>query len=159
MLEDLLGWIVVLIGAVVMKFTDVTILDPLMSIGIAVFILINAVKGTSEALKIFLERAPADVDIEELRLHICAIDGVKGVHHMHVWSMDGHNGYATLHAVVDEELRAEVKGRIREELSEHGVSHATIELEFEGEECTEPECRAKDWSVGHHRHHHHHGHC
>ena len=156
MLEDVLGWIVVLIGAIVMRFTSFSIIDPLMSIGVAVFIFINAFKNLKEAIDLFLEKTPHGISVEELREHIEEIDGILGVHHIHVWSMDGHSNYATMHVVTDEDQH-EIKERIREELSEHGIRHATLELETSGEPCHEEHCHVEHHSdSGHHHHHHHH---
>ncbi len=159
MLEDVLGWVVVLVGAVVMKFTDISVIDPLMSIGVALFILINALKNLKEVLDLFLAKIPHGIEVEEIEEHICRIDGVRGVHHIHIWSMDGHNNYATMHIVADGDAH-ELKHRIREELHEHGIGHATLEFEAEGEHCHEEHCHVEfDESAGHsHGHHHHHGH-
>ena len=154
MLEDVLGWVVVLVGAIVMRFTDISIIDPLMSIGVAVFILINAIKNLSEALEIFLEKAPRNINISELKEHICEIDGVINVHHVHAWSIDGHNNYATMHVMAKGDLH-EIKEKIREELREHGVGHVTLELEAEGEHCHDEHCHVEHTlSTGHHHHHH-----
>lgn len=158
MLEDVLGWAVVLIGALVMKFTDFAIIDPIMSIGVAVFILINAVKNLKEVVDLFLEKLPPHLHIDEIKEHICEIDGVAGVHHIHIWSMDGQSNYATMHVVCTGEAQ-EVKRKIREELKEHGINHVTLELEAEDENCGEENCHVhhEEASGGHH-HHHHHGH-
>ena len=63
MLEDVLGWIVVLIGAIIMKFTDISILDPIISIFVALFILLNSFKTLKEILDLFLEKTPHSVNI------------------------------------------------------------------------------------------------
>ena len=159
MLEDVLGWVVVLIGAIVMKFTDISILDPLLSIGVAIFILINALKNLGGAINLFLEKAPNGVDINELKAHILEIDGVLDVHHIHVWSMDGHSHYATMHVVVNGSAY-EIKEKVREELSLRGIGHATLELETEGEHCHNQCCHVEFHSLSghHHQHHHHHHH-
>ncbi|MBQ2377923.1 MAG: cation transporter, partial [Clostridia bacterium] len=70
MLEDVLGWAVVLVGAVVMRFTDLAVIDPLMSILVAVFILINVVAGLKEIVEIILEKAPDGIDVRELSDHL-----------------------------------------------------------------------------------------
>ena len=156
MLEDVLGWVVVLVGAIVMKFTNFYIIDPLLSIGVAVFILINAWKNLKEALNLFLEKTPNSINIKEIKEHICEINGVVGVHHVHVWSMDGHHNYATMHVVANGDTH-EIKHAIREELKEHGIGHATLELEEENEHCHEEHCHVEVVSShGHHHHHHHH---
>lgn len=156
MLEDVLGWIVVLVGAIIMRFTDISILDPLMSIGVAIFIFINAIKNLGGAINLFLEKTPHGVHMSELKEHILAIDGVLDAHHIHVWSMDGHNHYATMHVVVRGNS-CEIKEKIREELKEHGIGHVTLELESEGERCHNENCHVEFHSTsGHHHHHHHH---
>lgn len=159
MLEDVLGWVVVLIGAIIMRFTDIKIIDPLMSMGVAAFIFINAIRNLRDVIDLFLEKIPHGVDPDEIEKHLLAIDGVWGVHHVHVWSIDGQKNYATMHVVVNGD-HGEIKSHIREELAEHGISHVTLELEAEGEECGEHNCHIEHSSEGghHHHHHHHHGH-
>ena len=155
MLEDVLGWIVVLVGAIVMRFTEISIIDPIMSIGVAVFILVNAIKNLSEVLEIFLEKTPHDISIRELKEHICEIDGVVDVHHINAWSIDGHNHYATMHIVASGDFH-DIKDKIREELREHGIGHVTLELESVGEHCHEENCHVEHMHLlGHHHHHHH----
>ncbi len=155
MLEDVLGWVVVLIGAVIMRFTDISIIDPILSICVAVFIFINAIKNLKEVLDLFLEKIPQDINIDEIKEHILHIDGVKGVHHIHIRSIDGHHNYATMHIVTDGDSH-KIKDKVREELSEHGIVHATLELESENEHCHEEDCHIHfEHSSGHHHHHHH----
>ncbi len=155
MLEDVLGWAVVLVGAVVMRFTDLAIIDPILSIGVAVFIFVNAVKNLKEAIDLFLEKTPHGIVVAEIRAHIMEIEGVRDVHHIHLWSMDGYHNYATMHIVTNSEPHA-IKDAIREELREHGVGHATLELEREGEHCYEQHCQIETRSHSGHHHHHHH---
>ena len=153
MLEDVLGWVVVLIGAIIMRFTDLYIIDAIMSIGVAVFILINAIKNLKDGLNIFLEKVPSCVDINEIKEHICDIEGVSDVHHIHIWTIDGINNYATMHIVTSDNPH-KVKEDVRSELTEHGIGHVTIEIENEGEHCENIKCEIKH--TGSHGHHHHH---
>ena len=153
MLEDVLGWAVVLIGAIVMRFVEVPVLDPLMSIGVAVFIIINAVRNLKEILDLFLEKLPQGIDLEEIKEHILHLEQVEDVHHIHIWSMDGHNHYATMHIVTGGDPHA-VKHLVKEELREHGIGHATLELEAPGEYCHQKDCSVETHHSGHHHHHH-----
>ena len=156
MLEDVLGWAVVLVGAVVMRFTDFALIDPIMSIGVSLFILINTVKNLKSVFELFLEKAPHDIEVAEIKSHIEKIDGVLGVHHIHLWSIDGQNNFATLHVVTDSDVHI-IKDKIREEMHEHGIGHVTIETETSLEHCHEEECRVEvQPHHGHHHHHHHH---
>lgn len=154
MLEDVLGWAVVLIGAIVMRFTDWSLLDPIMSIGVAIFIFINAVKNLKAVLDIFLEKIPDGISVKEITEHICEIEGVNDVHHIHLRTLDGHNIYATMHIVTDSDPH-EIKERVREELNTHGITHSTLELETSTEHCHHKHCHIEH--IGeHHCHHHHH---
>lgn len=147
MLEDVLGWGIVLLGAVVMKFTDFALIDAFMSIGVAIFILINAIKNLKEITEIFLEKSPCN--IEKIKEHIKNIENVIDVHHIHIWSLDGQNNCATMHVVTN----CEIKDKIREELYEHGIRHVTLEIEREGEYCCEKTCHMEFCEKSGHHHH------
>ena len=157
MLEDVLGWIAVLVGAVIMRFTDLAFIDPLMSICIAIFILINAVRTLGVSIELLLEKTPHGIDVSEIREHLCEIDGVTDVHHIHIWSLDGVTNCATMHIVADGD-HAEIKSAVRHELAEHGITHTTLELESTAEDCSAQECTPHGDSHNHGCHHHHHGH-
>ena len=155
MLEDVLGWVVVLIGSVLMKFTDISLIDSIMSIGIALFILINAFKNMKSILDLFLEKTPKNISVEEIKKHLLEIKGIIDVHHVHIWSIDGYNNYSTMHVVTDEKNIKELKNKIREEMNEHGICHTTIEIEDKDDNCDEKECEIKvNNEIGHHHHHH-----
>lgn len=152
MLEDVLGWIVVLIGSILIKFTNIIYIDAILSIGVALFILRHAARNIKEVLDLFLEKTPENIDIEELKHHLKEIKGIIDIHHIHIRSIDGYNNFMTLHAVV-KKYDSEIKKQIKEELEEHGICHSTIELELENEECKNKTCKLE-----HHEHHHHHHH-
>ena len=156
MLEDVLGWAVVLVGSVIIRLTGLYIIDPIMSIGVALFILINAVRGFRQIGQLFLEKTPDGVDIKEIKEHLLTIEGVEDIPHIHIRSLDGEVCCATLHAVVVGDV-AKVKHSIKEELKEHGIVHSTVETESEDEVCKEQECSVEA-SHSHHGHHHHHHH-
>ena len=151
MLEDVLGWAVVLVGAIIMNFTDIRMIDPLMSIGVALFILFNALKNLKAVLDLFLEKAPGEINISKLREHLLEIEGVEDIHHIHVWSIDGYNNYATMHIVTRAADVQKIKYQIRQELCEHSICHAV--LETEPEICQDKECHIEVHHPGHHHHH------
>lgn len=154
MLEDVLGWMVVLIGAIVMRFTDFKLIDPILSIGVAVYIFIHAFSHLKEALNLFLVKIPKGINIYEIKSHLSEIPNVLDVHHIHIWSMDGNQNYATMHIVTNGD-HLSVKKAVKEELKEHGIVHTTLEFETENEHCEEKSC---DTHSSHEHHHHHHGH-
>ena len=155
MVEDVLGWMVVLIGAIVMRFTDFKLIDPILSIAVAVYIFIHAFSHLKEALDLFLVKIPEGIEIDEIKHHLLEIDGVLDVHHIHVWSMDGNQNYATMHIVTNSN-HLKIKKAIKEELFEHGIVHATLELESEKEHCEDKHCHTHSSSKHHHHAHHHH---
>ena len=156
MLEDVLNWVVVLIGAIVMRFTDFVLIDPIMSIGVAVFIFISAVKNMKETVELFLEKTPRGIQVAEIKAHIMDIDDVLDVHHIHIWSMDGYHHCATMHIVTNADSH-QIKDAVRTELRRHGIDHATLELEWGREPCHEACCHLElPKDAGHHHHHHHH---
>ena len=155
MLEDVHGWVVVLVGAIIMRFTDISVIDPIMSIIVALFIFINAIKNLKEVLDLFLEKIPNNISIDEIKKHLMHIDGIIDIHHIHIWSMDGHLNFATMHIVADENSHT-IKDKIREELKEHGIGHATLEIENPEDHCHEEHCHIEFDNSHSHSHHHHH---
>lgn len=155
MMEDVLGWIVVLIGAFVIKVTEINMIDSILSIGVACYVLIHALTSFKDIVDLFLTKVPSSVNVSELSKHILEIDGVEDVHHVHVWSMDGVNNYATMHIVSNKKDILKLKKLIREKLEEHDINHVTIEIDNNKEECSDKECEVKH-SNSHHHHHHHH---
>jgi cobalt-zinc-cadmium efflux system protein len=157
MLEDVLGWAVVLVGAIVMRFTDIKLIDPILSICVAVYIFIHAFSHLNEALDLFLVKTPEGIDIDEIKSELMKLDGVTDVHHIHVWSMDGNGNYATMHIVTDSD-QTEIKRSVKEALHDRGIVHATLETETEQEKCTDEHCRVLNSCEDGHQHHHHHHH-
>ena len=143
----------VLVGALVMRFTDFALIDPLMSIGVAVFILVHAIRYLGQIIDLFLMKTPQGMQVESIREHLMELDGVRDVHHLHIWSMDGQNIYATMHIVTSADSH-EIKERVRKELREHGICHVTLELEAVGEHCHEKNCRVEFSAPSGHAHHH-----
>ena len=158
MLEDVLGWVVVLVGAVVMKLTNISIIDPLMSIGVALFILINATRMLIQAIDLFMEKVPDEIDIEEIKEHLMNIHGVDDVHHLHIWSLDGQRNYATVHVATVYDDYREVKQMVKKEMAKHGITHVTIEIELDDEVCTDKLCKIKHIHSEHSHAHYHVGH-
>ena len=157
MLEDVLTWIVVLVGAVVMRYTDWTVIDPLVSVAVAVYVFIHAVGHLRAAVDIFLEKVPDGYTVEEIKTRVETIEGVTDAHHVHVRSIDGYTHAASLHVVADGDSAA-VKAAVRALLGEMGIAHVTVEVEAEGEVCGQPWCDLVECHNHDGRHHHHHHH-
>jgi cobalt-zinc-cadmium efflux system protein len=144
LLEDVLGWLAILIGSIVMHFYNIPILDPIMSVGIACFILYNVVSNVGKSLRIILQGIPVEVDIKAISEHLQHFEGVENVHDLHVWSVDGNYNVLTVHLVLnnslDMEKLAQLKAEIRDSLQEKEIQHATIEFETADEKCCFEKC-------------------
>ena len=139
LLEDVLGWVAVLIGAVLMHFTGWAWLDPALSIGFTLFILFNVVKALHKTLALFLQVTPDPTMLQQINSQLAALDFVKSMHHVHLWSLDGEQHVLTMHieiatpATMAEQI--EYKQRIARMLAPYQLSHTTVEFELSGEAC------------------------
>ncbi|MTI40194.1 cation diffusion facilitator family transporter [Fulvivirga lutimaris] len=144
LLEDVLGWVAVLIGAIVMYFYDLPIIDPLLSLGIACFILFNVFKNLKSVFKIIMQGVPQDTNQKKIKSFLEDLDGVENIHDLHIWSMDGQYNVLTVHIVTQENLQMEalvpLKQKIHKELKTYGINHATLEFETKDEKCVLEDC-------------------
>lgn len=139
LLEDVLGWVAVLIVAVILQFKDIHYLDPALSILITVYILWGVIKRLKETMFLFLQGTPQDIDLVEIEKKMLAINNVKSLHHSHVWSLDGEHHVFTIHLKLEKissftEI-LEVKKSTKKVLKEYNFTHYTIETELEDETC------------------------
>lgn len=131
MLEDVLGWAAVLVVAFVLRFTDWYILDPILSILIAAFILYKILPEFIESSKVFMNIVPKDIDMDELKEKILKIDNVQGITNLHTHSLDGENNHFSAVLFVntkDVDKIEEIKDKVRLELIEFNVTKTTIEV-------------------------------
>lgn len=139
LLEDVLGWVAVLIVSIILLFWDIPILDPILSILILSYVLFNVVKNLKETLLVFLQGVPSDIDLPSLESKISEIDNVVSVHQLQLWSLDGAEHVLTIHVVIKEGTSVNeiisLKRNVKALLNESQVEHATIEIEFENEDC------------------------
>ncbi|RME89534.1 MAG: cation transporter [Candidatus Hydrogenedentota bacterium] len=139
LLEDILGGVLLLVVSLVMMFYPLYILDSLLSIVFATFILYNVLNLLIRISKIFLQSIPENVKLEDLEKEMISTSYVKSVHDMHVWSLDGEYHILTAHVVIDPNISLqnalETKCSIKQKIHEAGIDHATIEIEREGEDC------------------------
>jgi cobalt-zinc-cadmium efflux system protein len=141
-LEDVLGWVAVLVGALVMTFVNVPLLDPILSISIACFILLNVYKNIRSVLKIILQAVPENLSEIELKKQLADFTEIIEIHDIHSWSMDGNYNVVTFHAVIKEnktpvELES-LKSKIKTKLLKTNINHITIE--FETQNCEIVNC-------------------
>ncbi|AZJ32226.1 cobalt-zinc-cadmium efflux system protein [Tenacibaculum mesophilum] len=146
LLEDVLGWGVVLIASIVMQFWNIPVLDPVLSIAIAGFVLYNVYKNIKESIRIILQGTPENISVEEIQQRIVSMKDVEGIHDCHLWTMDGEYNVFTAHLVLkDKEISWEKWYKMKQEIKQvlhddFHLEHITLELEFTSQECDYENC-------------------
>ena len=129
-LEDTLGWVAVILMAIILRFTDWYILDPLLSLVISFFILSKAIPRFWSTLKIFLDAVPEGIDIEQVKSDLEQLEYVASVNQLNLWTMDGLEKNAIIHVCLEHVKHMEVcKESIRDLLKERGFQNVTIEVD------------------------------
>lgn len=139
LLEDVLGWVAVLVVAVVLFFVDLPFLDPALSLLITLYILYNVIKRLKTTLFIFLQGVPEDINLEEIEAKILNIKNISSLHHTHVWSLEGNNHVFTTHIKLNNihsfQQLMEAKKEVKKILQHYNFNHYTIEMELNNESC------------------------
>ena len=131
-LEDTLGWVAVILMAIVLRFTDWYILDPLLSLAISFFILSKALPRFWSTLKIFLDAVPEGVDIQKIKTDLAELDHVSSINQLNLWTMDGLEKNAIVHVCLKEMEHMETcKESIRIFLKDCGFQNITIEVDVD----------------------------
>lgn len=145
LLEDVLGWAVVLIGSVLIYFTGWAFLDPLLSIGFTLFILLNVWRSLKRTLALFLQVTPDAALTRELEQALLALPFVDSAHHLHLWSLDGEQHVLTVHLRLktdaDSLHLSQFKEEVRLVLAPHQLAHTTVEFEAPAEPCRDDKHR------------------
>lgn len=139
MLEDVLGWIAVLVAGIVMLFTDSMYIDPALSVIITLYVLWHVIKRLKETAQIFMMGSPNNISIAEIEEEILKIDRIQSLHHTHLWSLDGEQHVFTSHVKLNSVSNLADLIKVKKELSKimkhYGFSHSTLELELDEESC------------------------
>ena len=129
-LEDILGWLAVILVSLILRFTDWYFLDPLLSLVIAGFILSKALPKFWENIQIFLDHVPSDVDLSQLYQEIAALENVRAITQLNVWTTDGLEKFAMLHICLENpKLLAETQAVLRQKLLAYGIAKVTIQTD------------------------------
>ena len=140
MAADTLVSIGVVISGIVIKHTGWFIIDPIISIVIAVVILISTWELLRDSMRLALDGVPEGIEVDEVAQMMRDTEHVTDVHHLHIWAMSTTENAMTAHVVVDDEHEAaHVRKAIKEALQTKGITHATIEIES-GNGCCDKEC-------------------
>jgi len=159
-LEDTLGWLAVIVVAIILRYTDWYFLDPLLSLLISAFILSKALPRFWSTLKIFLDAVPEGVDIQQVKSDLEQLDHVISINQLNLWTMDGLEKNAIVHVCLEHVNHMEVcKEAIRTLLKDCGFQNITIEVDEDlathrAHKRNIEELEA-DQHHGHDHHHHH----
>jgi cobalt-zinc-cadmium efflux system protein len=139
LLEDVLGWAAAFVVSLVMIFVKIPILDPILSLGIACYILFNIYNNLRDALKVILQGVPENIDGEEIEKALLNIEGVASVHDLHLWTMDGEFNISSIHVVIGTNQKnsdiIEIKKQVKQVMMRFKIQHTTVETEQNKEEC------------------------
>lgn len=143
LMEDVLGWVVILIGAIFMAFYPLPILDPIMAIGVAFWVLWNAFHNLKETMKVFLQATPGQFEMATVVSSMKALPKVDDVHHVHVWSIDGEHHILTAHVIVAADCSIETAHELKNQIKAHlfrqfHIQEATLEIEWPNQKCADP---------------------
>ena len=157
-MEDTLGWLAVILMAIVLRFTDWYILDPLLSLVISIFILSKAIPRFWSTLKIFLDAVPEGVDIKQVKSDLEQLDHVASLNQLNLWTMDGLEKNAIVHVCLKEIEQMELcKESIRSKLKDCGFQNITIEIDADlASHQTHKRNMEELEAVQNHGHEHHH---
>ena len=153
-LEDTLGWLAVILMAIILRFTDWYILDPLLSLVISIFILSKAIPRFWSTLKIFLDAVPEGIETAKLEKELARLTNVKSVNQLSIWSMDGLENDAIVHLCIEDgEQMMGAKEAVRQCLEERGVQNITIEVDSSQSNHAQHRRRVRELEQKHGHHH------
>ncbi|MDR1582164.1 MAG: cation diffusion facilitator family transporter [Prevotellaceae bacterium] len=139
LMEDVLGWAAVLVASVVMIFVKIPVLDPILSLGIACYILFNIYNNLRDTLRVILQGTPENIDGEEIERTLLNIEGIESLHDLHLWTMDGEFNISSIHIVVgtnqDNSGITEIKNQVKKVMKQFNIQHSTVEVEQSEEYC------------------------
>lgn len=141
LLEDVLGWIAVLLGATVIYFTGWSWIDPLLAIAIGVYVMYNAVKNLLAGMAVMLQAVPKGLEVEQLEQDLRSIEGVSDVHDIHIWSLDGSYTVGTFHVVTSGmHCTGQLMDKVSAILKKHKIDHPTVQWEDAPSNCSIMSC-------------------
>jgi cobalt-zinc-cadmium efflux system protein len=139
LIEDVLGWAAVLVMGVISLFVDAPILDPLLSIGITVFVLFNAVRNVWATARVFMQAVPPEINLTDVEHKLVTVQGVQSVHNLRIWSLDGEHNVLSAHLVVspqaDGATLQRIKADSRAALADLHLDDSAIQLDFGDADC------------------------
>jgi len=133
-LSDALGSVGVIIGAVIIYFTNWYWVDTIIAVAIGFWVLPRTWILLKQSINILLEGVPEEVDVEKLRNDLLALEGVESIHQLKVWAITSKNIHLTVHLFAPNADRNQLYRTATEMLShEHGIAEVTLQIEDDAE--------------------------
>ena len=144
MLADGLVSVGIMAGGIIIYFTQLYWIDPVFSLIIVIVILSNTWSLLKESLALTLDAVPKDISVEEIKKNAEDLDGIKNLHHIHIWAMSTTENAMTAHMVIDQcdnvSRIKEIKNKLKHRLEHMNIQHITLETEFSNDDCLKKEC-------------------
>lgn len=144
MIADALVSAGIMIGGIIIYYTHIYWIDPVLSLIIAAVILIGTWSLLKDSLRLSMDGVPKGIDLKEIKARVSSIKGVKNIHHIHVWAMSTFENAMTAHIVIDDNKTNEeilnIKNDLKHTLLHMNIQHITIETEFSNDQCRKIEC-------------------
>jgi cobalt-zinc-cadmium efflux system protein len=133
-----------MIGGIIIYFTQLYWIDPVFSLIIVIVILSSTWSLLKESLALTLDAVPKDISIEEIKKNAEDLDGIKNLHHIHIWAMSTTENAMTAHMVIEhcDNINGikEIKNKLKHRLEHMNIQHITLETEFSNDDCLKKEC-------------------
>jgi len=143
LLVDALVSVGVVISGIIILYTNIKVIDPIISIIIALIIALTTWNILKESLRLIIDAVPKDINYNKIESIVNTIPEVINVHHMHIWAISSNINGLTAHIIVDKSNFQKIeiiKRDIKNILSENNIQHSTLEFEFSDEECMTENC-------------------
>jgi|SRR5690348_819563 len=144
MLADGLVSVGIMAGGIIIYFTQLYWIDPVFSLIIVIVILSSTWSLLKESLALTLDAVPKDISVEEIKRNAEDLDGIKNLHHIHIWAMSTTENAMTAHMVIDQcdnvSRIKEIKNKLKHRLEHMNIQHITLETEFSNDDCLKKEC-------------------
>lgn len=140
LLEDVLGWVAVLVGSVLIYLFEWYFIDGILSVLIAGFLLYESSKNIKEIFAVLLEKTPDDIDVKSFKEAVDELEGVENTHHLHIWSLDGEKTVATMHIRLEKNADIHTYARVKSQVEQisrcYCIEHLTIQIDLAEEGCS-----------------------
>ena len=131
---DAISSLTVILGGIFIKFFAIYWIDPLLTVLIAIYVLWGRMYIIRDAIRVVMMAAPSGISIDEIAKEIEKIDGVKNVHHVHIWEMNEKDIHFEAHVEVEDMMvsQTEAIGRSIQEMLKHkfNINHTTLQFEY-----------------------------